>query len=158
AKKVRALHRELHREYRDSGYSDKSINKKLENVHVFMQELEAPVRHYREQSAKAAVEALAGAHFGPTGAVAAYVTWAGLTKTGTEGLVGHLAGLAQGSSPLVFADNHVEPVHQEKLWQSKTRMLDQALESAQAGKPVEVDVQYFELTSDEIVGRLARLA
>lgn len=158
AKKVRTLHRELHREFRDSDYSDKKVNNKLEDVHVFLQTFEAPYRHYMEQAAKASLQALSGANFGPIGAVAAYVMHSGLGAAGAKELVGHLEGLQTPDSPLVFPGNSVQPVHQEKLWQAKIRMLDEALENALAGKPVEVDVQYFELTSDEIVGRLASLA
>lgn len=158
AKKVRTLHRELHKEFRDSDYSDKAVNRQLENTHVFLQTFEAPYRHYMEQAAKANLQALAGASFGPIGAIAAYVTWSNLGQAGTQELVGHLEGLERQDSPLVFAGNHVTPVHQEKLWQAKIRMLDEALAKAKAGNPTEVDVQYFELTSDEIVGRLADLA
>lgn len=158
AKKVRSLHKELHREYRDSDYSDKRLNNKLENVHVFLQTFEAPYRHYMEQASKASLQALSGAHFGPIGAVAAYVMHSGLGAAGAKELVGHLEGLQGPDSPLVFPGNSIAPVHQEKLWQAKVRMLDEALANAKAGKPVEIDVQYFELTSDAIVGRLADLA
>lgn len=158
AKQVRSLHKELHREFRESDYSDKKVNNKLEDVHVFMQTFEAPYRHYMEQASKASLQALSGANFGPIGAVAAYVMHSGLGEAGAKELVGHLEGLQKPDSPLVFPNNSVQPVHQEKLWQAKVRMLDEALENALAGKPVEIDVQYFELTSDEIVGRLASLA
>jgi phosphatidylserine/phosphatidylglycerophosphate/cardiolipin synthase-like enzyme len=158
ARKVRAQHRQLHSEFRQSNYQDRSLSKRLENIHLFLEAFERPHRQYLEANARAAVAAVAGASFGPTPVVAAYMTAAAVSQEGMAELVEHLRGLERGQSPLLTEGNKVEPVHQEKLWQAKTRLLDRAVEEARQGRPQEIGVQYFELTSSEIVAKLAEAA
>ncbi|HXE73144.1 MAG TPA: hypothetical protein VNO81_10825, partial [Candidatus Nitrosotenuis sp.] len=61
ARKVRAQHRQLHSEFRQSNYQDRSLSKRLENIHLFLEAFERPHRQYLEANARAAVAAVAGA-------------------------------------------------------------------------------------------------
>lgn len=113
---------------------------------------------YIEATSRAALAAVAGASFGPTATVAAYLAWNPAPVKRVESLVDHLKQLQAGTSPLLHQGNDVKPVHQEELWQTKMQMLQQAAESARQGNPVEIDVQYFEMTSSSFVSKLAEAA
>lgn len=158
AKAARARHKEIHKELRASRGEDEALQAEHEQIHLFLHQFEGSQRHRMEQATRAGVQAAASASFGPLGAVSAYIAHAGLSKAATEELMVHMEDLARGDSPLVFEGNRVAPVHQEKLWQAKLNMLDDALAEARAGRPVEINVQYYELSSEEVMGRLADLA
>ncbi|MGE0496160.1 MAG: phospholipase D-like domain-containing protein [Vulcanimicrobiota bacterium] len=158
AKDVRSLHSDLHRQFRDSGYEDKKISRELENVHVFLQHFEEPRKKYLEVASQVALEAVTGATFGPSAAVAAYVAWSQPTRQQVDDMLVQLEALETKKSPIVWAGNKVKGVHQEELWKAMNEMLDGAIESAKKGQPVEINAQYFELTSDEFIGKLAEAA
>ena len=113
---------------------------------------------YLEATSRAAVQALAGASFGPLATVAAYLAWNPASEKRVTGLIDQMQKLDSGDSPLLQPGNHVKPVHQEKLWQTMLNMLDDAIAAAEAGNPPEINVQYFEMTSSSFVGRLAKAA
>lgn len=103
----------------------------------------------------ATTAAIAGASFGPVAVLGAYVAWnTGVKKEDIGGLVDTMKELESGSSRMLNEDNHVEQVHREELWRAKNRLLDHAIENG----PMELDIQYYELTSDELVGKAARAA
>lgn len=158
ARDVRSHHRELHRAYRDSDYSDKKISRELEDVHVFLHQFEETRNRYLEVSSQVALEAMAGATFGPSAAVAAYVAWAQPSQSRVADLMNELEALENGSSRLMHGGNAAEPIHQHELWQKKMQLLDSAIESGEAGKPVEIDLQYYELTSQEFMAKVALAA
>ncbi|MCA9794011.1 MAG: hypothetical protein KC910_19520, partial [Candidatus Eremiobacteraeota bacterium] len=158
AKDVRSLHSDLHRKFRDSGYEDKKVSRDLENVHVFLHHFEEPRKKYLEVASQVALEAVTGATFGPSAAVAAYVAWSQPTRQQVDDMLVQLEALETHKSPIVFAGNKVKGVHQQELWQAMNEMLDGAIESAKKGQPVEIDAQYFELTSDDFIGKLAEAA
>jgi phosphatidylserine/phosphatidylglycerophosphate/cardiolipin synthase-like enzyme len=113
---------------------------------------------YVEATSRAAIGALAGAGFGPLNTVAAYLAWNPAPANRLGNLIDQLKKLESGSSDLVHSGNQVTPVHQEKLWQAKMEMLNEAILQAKAGTPPEIDVQYYEMTSSSFVGRLAEAA
>lgn len=158
SKEVRRLHRDLHNRYRDSGYKDESVSERLGPVHVFLREYDRARQALQEQAVRSAVQAAAGGTFGAAGAVTAYAAWSGLGKADLEDLVDHLLAIRDGVTPMMLRGNRVEQVHGEKLWQAMNRLLDEALEESKKGNPPEVDLQYYELTSPELVGKLARVA
>ncbi|MEW6282485.1 MAG: HAD-IB family phosphatase, partial [Candidatus Eremiobacterota bacterium] len=103
----------------------------------------------------ATTAAIAGVSFGPVGTLGAYVAWnTGMKTQDIEELVGTLKGLQSGDSRMLHEDNQVEQVHREELWRAKHRLLDHAI----ANGPMELDIQYYELTSDELIGKAARAA
>ena len=130
----------------------------MADVHVFLELFEGTRQKYLETASQVALEALAGASFGISTAVSAYVAWAGTSKSQTEELVTHLEQLQRGDSPLLEAGNKAEPIHQEELWQKKIQLLDEATENALAGEPTEIDLQYYELTNTDFVNRVIKAA
>lgn len=163
---VKQFHTQLHREFRGADYdmkakvegSNRTISSQLEDVHVFMSKFKEPSTAYLETAAKVALQSMTPASFGPTGTLAAYVAWTGQSQTEVQGLVKQLESLQDRNNPVFLHGNKVEPVHGEKLWQAKMTLLDDALASAQGGQPPEIDAQYFELTSDDFVAKLAKCA
>lgn len=158
AKDVRSYHNQLHKDYRASDYTDKKINRELADVHVFLELFEETRQKYLETASQVALEALAGASFGISAAVSAYVAWAGTSGDQTRELVNHLEQLHNGTSTLLQAGNRAEPIHQEQLWQKKIQLLDEATEKALAGEPTEIDLQYYEMTNDDFVDRVIKAA
>ncbi|MBQ7529838.1 hypothetical protein IJT10_08090 [bacterium] len=150
--------KELRADFRASGYKSESIRSELSDVCVFRAGTEKISESLSLAKAKAAVEALAGASFGPTSLVAAYVAYSDLQKSQLEPMMQDIQGLRDGSSPNLYQGNAVQAFHGDEIWPQMNAMLDGAIASAQAGNPQEVDAQYYELTSHEIVGKLAQAA
>ncbi|MBT9588518.1 hypothetical protein IV102_34595 [bacterium] len=132
--------------------------KKMQALDAYLETGNKVREAYLEATSRAAVQALAGASFGPLATVAAYLAWNPASEKRITGLVDQMRQLESGESPLLHAGNHVKPVHQEKLWQTKLNMLEEAVTMAKAGNAPEIDVQYFEMTSSSFVGRLAKAA
>ena len=116
----------------------------------------------REANARAAVQAMAGTLSGVPGLVAAYSayangkTWTGPETEDTRAVLQEMKALDSGSSTMVTTGNSVEQVHREKLWKKMHSMLDESIERAEGGKPTELDVQLYELTSFEMIKKIAR--
>ncbi len=151
-------HKQLHSDFKASGYKDMAIKDKLSDVHVFTTGSDAVKKAIARSQALAAVEAAAPASFGPTGVVAAYAAAARLDDESLKALVDSVAGMRAGDSPLVFAGNKIQGFHVEEIWPQMMRMLDKAAENGRAGKPQEVNAQYYELTNQQVVGKLAAAA
>lgn len=151
-------HRQLHADLKASGYKDRAIRAELQDLHVF----EAGAGKVKETVALAqsqvAVQALAGASFGPIGLVSAFVAHSNLQKRAIEPLMNQIQGLRDGTSPSLFQGNKAEGVRGPEVWKKMNDLLDGAVASGNAGKPVEVNAQYYELTNQEIVGKLAQAA
>ena len=118
----------------------------------------------REASALNAVQALAGGSFGPTGVIAGYAAyanakdWTGAAERRTEALLETFNNLRSGESKMTTEGNRVEQVHRAELWKSMNGLLDEAIAKGQAGEPVPLTFQYYELTSPELIGQMADAA
>ena len=105
---------------------------------------------------------MAGTLSGVPGLVAAYSayangkTWTGPETEDTRAVIQEMKALDSGSSTMVTTGNSVEQVHREKLWKKMHSMLDESIEKAEGGKPTELDVQLYELTSFEMIKKIAR--
>ena len=151
-------HKALHSEFKASGYKDQAIKAELADVHVFRAGSDQIRESMAVSQAKLAVEAAAGSSFGPTSLVTAYAAYSDLQKSELQPLVDNIQGLRDGSSPNLYQGNSIEAFHGQEIWQEMNTMLDDAAAQAKAGHPQEVDAQYYELTSPEIVGKLATAA
>lgn len=157
-KKVFSHHRQLHKDLKAANYRDKAIRAELQDVHVFQHGSDTIKEALTMAGARAAVQAVAGASFGPIGTVAAYAAYAKLQEDALKPLVENIEGLRDGSSASLFTGNKTQAFHGEEIWKQMVTMLDAGVESAKAGKPVEVNAQYYELTNQQIVGKLAENA
>jgi len=155
AKQAREERGELRKEYAQSGYKDPKVAQALVPFNVFETQMNKLTEAHRLSSAKSAVQAAAGASFGAANVVTAYHAYAGLPKSGLKTLV-----QAMESEPgkLSYAGNKVEQVHQDQLWRSMNQLLDDGKKQAVSGKPVEINAQYYELTSQGIIAKLAENA
>lgn len=115
----------------------------------------------REANARAAVQAMAGTLSGIPGLVAAYSAyangknWSGPQTRDTEAVLQEVKALESSQSEMVTTGNAVEQVHREKLWKKMHSMLDESIEKAASGNPVELDIQLYELTSFEMIKKIA---
>ena len=118
----------------------------------------------REANARVAVQALSGSLAGAAGVVAAYAaysngpTWTGTADRTTGELLESLKGLQAGDSTMITEGNAVEQVHRHELWKAINSTLDTAVAQAKAGKPDELDLQYYELTNPQTIGKIAEAA
>ena len=90
--------------------------------------------------------------------MAAYAAAARLEDADLKALVDSVADMRAGKSDLVFSGNKIQGYHVEQIWPQMITMLDKAAETGRAGKPTEVNAQYYELTSPNFVGKLAENA
>jgi phosphatidylserine/phosphatidylglycerophosphate/cardiolipin synthase-like enzyme len=118
----------------------------------------------REAGARSAVQALAGTLSGAPGIVAAYSAyannseWTNTELKNTKAVLDEVNALMAGDSEMITTGNSVEQVHRDQLWKAMNSMLDQSIADAKAGKPTEVDLQFYELTSFEMVKKIAESA
>ncbi|MFN8614195.1 MAG: hypothetical protein U0931_42080, partial [Vulcanimicrobiota bacterium] len=137
---------------------------KLNSNAPFLGQYNTLVDNLREQTALAAVQAIAGSGFGPTNLVAGYAAWLNGPKWDnsankkTAELVNTYKDYLGEKSAMTTRGNTVQQVHRAELWKTLTDLTRQAAESGKAGKPQEITAQYYELTSPELVGNLAAAA
>lgn len=118
----------------------------------------------REANARLAVEALAPGLSGPAGVVAAYAayangpTWTAGSDRSTQAVLDTLSELQSGNSAMTTTGNGVQQVHREELWKAMNTTLDKAIENGKAGRPEELNLQYYELTSHDMVAKIAEAA
>ncbi len=118
----------------------------------------------REASARSAVAALSGVPLGPAGVLAGYAayangtSWDGPAQRRTEELAQKLADFDRGDSRMITEGNSVGQVHRDQLWKTMNGMLDDAAQRAKNGHPTEIGVQYYELTSSRLIGKIADAA
>lgn len=118
----------------------------------------------RESTALVAVQGLAGASFGPIALVANYSAyangknWDSNADKRTEALLKTYKEFQSGNSRMISEGNKITQVHREELWRTLGVLTGEAVESGKAGKPLPVTAQYYELTSPDLVGKLAAAA
>lgn len=151
----------------DGNWKDPEVKAKEQEMGVsgaFLSEAEKLRTELREATALSAVQAAAGASFGPAAAVAGYAayanssTWNGPAQKATEELIGTYKDYLSGDSRMVTEGNSVQQVHRAELWKTLTHMTEKAAESGKNGKPVPITAQYYELTSPQMIGNLAEAA
>ncbi len=118
----------------------------------------------REATARAAVTAIAGGSFGPTGVVSGYLAysngtnWTGTSDRKAAEVVDTFKDFQTGESRMTTQGNKVEQVHRAELWRTLTGLLDHAAEEGQKGNPLPMTLQYYELTSSDMIGKVAKAA
>lgn len=61
----------------------------------------------------------------------------------------------QGDTPRKLENTSAEPLMRENIWNTKMDLLDQAIEKpVRGGKPVEINAEYYEMSSDSMIGKL----
>lgn len=151
-------HSKLHADFKASGYKDQAIKSELADVHVFRAGNDKIRKAVAYSQAMATLAAHAGAEFGPTGLVATYLAGASLKQEQAVELIRSVEDLRLGNSNLVHQGNQIEGYHAEQVWPKMVQMLQHGVAEAGAGRPLEVNAQYYELTSQQIVGLLAENA
>lgn len=131
---------------------------RLADVNCFLGGFNNLTDALKYSTGKAAVEALAGASFGPTGVLVAYQASATLPKAELQGVMDNISGMRNGTAPFIYKDNKITQMHQEALWQGINQQHDAAIASANAGKPMVVASQVYEMTSPQELGKNAQSA
>lgn len=74
-------------------------------------------------------------------------------------IINLLMELRDPKSDVNIKGNAILPLHRAEIWQQKMKMIDGAIENpTQNGKPVEIDVEYYELSNVEMLTKLNRAA
>jgi len=145
----------IRKELAASGYKDEKLRTQLIPFNLFDGPFGRLTESLRLGNAKVAVEALAGASFGPMGVVTAYQAYANLAQAPLQDLISSIETVEAGKAQNYYPGNQVKQFHHEAIWQKMNQMLDGSLESAKAGNKLEINAQYYELTNPEFVGKLA---
>ncbi|MBS2035344.1 phospholipase D family protein [bacterium] len=148
----------IRKELAATGFKDEKLKAQMVPFNLFMGPFGRLTESLRLANARVAVEALAGASFGPLSVVAAYHAYANLAQAPLQDLVSGIQKVEAGKAENYYPGNAVQEFHHEQVWQKMNQMLDAGLESAKAGKPVEINAQYYELTSPDFVSKLAQNA
>lgn len=155
ARQARTQHRDLHQKLRDG---DKSVGPALADLHLFLDQYQrgqdtGEFRIYRQ-----AVTDLAGGTPADNSVAAALYHGLDETNEGISAVSERLNGLAKGKHAILIAGNSVEVLVRGSIWQKKLHLLDEAIASARAGKPLEIDLQYYELSSQPMLEKVALAA
>ncbi len=154
-KAARPERSKLRKAFAKSGYKDEKIASKLTQFYVFDGPFGKLTEALRLGSAKVAVEALANSGFGPLNVVTAYQAYSNLAQAPLQELVTSIEGVEAGKAKNYFPGNEVKQFHHERIWQEMNQMMSDSLQSAKDGKPVQITAQYYELTSPDLLGKLA---
>ncbi|MEW6281203.1 MAG: phospholipase D-like domain-containing protein [Candidatus Eremiobacterota bacterium] len=151
---LESWHRELHTAYRDSKYSDQKLNQDIMTAHLFLQQWVGARERYRTQARTQELDRISegSSAFSPT--TAGFYTWAAISQKAMKETLSVMEGLKNGDGAILFKGNSAEMLTRDQIWQTKMTMLNQAVEQAKAGKPPEIDVQYYELTSRTMLSKL----
>lgn len=138
---------------KDMGVSGSFLHKN----HLFRTEL-------REATGIAAVQGIAGGTFGPAAAVGLYSAyanspgWGNKAQKHTEALIATYQKFQSGDSRMITEGNSIQQVHRAELWRTLNDMTADAAAAGEAGNPMPITAQYYELTSPEMIGNLASAA
>ncbi len=152
ARQARTQHRSLHQKLREG---DKSVGASLADLHIFLENYQRSQDTGEFRIYQQAV----GEQMGTSDNVAAAL-FHGLDETneGIKATGERLSGLAKGNKSILIAGNQVEVLVRGSIWQKKLHLLDEAIASAKAGKPLEIDLQYYELSSQPLLEKVAQAA
>ncbi len=116
---------------------------------------------YRESTALAATQAIAGTGGGAVSVIAGYAAyanskqWDSSAQANTERLVQTYQELESGKSRMNSSGNSVHQIHRAELWKAMNDGLDHAVESGEKGNPLPITMQYYEFTSPAMIGKIA---
>lgn len=158
ARNMRAWHKELHGRYRDSDYTDKKVDGHLTKVHQFLHQWDGAKERYRIQARTEQLTRIAGESpsFVPT--TAAFYTFAQVSQRDMKQALAIMDHIDDDKKGVVFGGNNVTTLTRDAIWQTKMRLLEEAAAEAKGGSPPEIDIQYYELTSQAVLSRLAAAA
>lgn len=119
----------------------------------------------REAGAQTAITAMAnGVYGGPTQSVAAYLAFSNAAKPTagdmkhSKGVLETLEALRLDKSSMKTEGNAIEQVHREILWKTLDNFASEALDKAKKGENPQFYLQYYELTSQNYLGRIRDVA
>lgn len=152
---VRTWHRELHHLYRDSDYKDTRVNNNLLKVHQFLQQWEGARERYRVQARTMELDRISEGSpaFCPT--TAGFYTFASISQKDMKETLSIMERIREQDGSIVYNGNSASVLTRDQIWAEKMKMLDHAIADAKNGNgAAEVDVQYYELTSRTMLGKL----
>lgn len=158
ARSMRAWHKDLHGRYRDSDYEDKKIDGHLTKVHQFLHQWDGAKERYRIQARTEQLGRVASASPSLTPTTTAFYTFAQISQRDMKQALVIMDHIDDDKRGVVFGGNNVTTLTRDAIWQTKMRLLDQATADAKGGSPSEIDIQYYELTSQAVLSRLAAAA
>lgn len=155
ARQARTQHRTLHQRIREG---DKSVAGALADLHVFLDQYQRCQDNGEFRIYRQAVGQLAGGT--PADNPVAAALYQGLDETtqGIEVVTKSYNSMVAGKHPLHLGGNQVEVLVRGSIWQKKLALLEGAIQSARAGQPQEIDLQYHELSNRSFLEKVAQAA
>lgn len=153
--RVRVWHRELHAKYREESYDDARINERLMTSHQFLHQWDGATERYRIQARTHELARIADGSPSVSPTTSAFYTFAQITQKDMKEVLALMDAQHTGaSSATLVGGNRARTLTRNEIWETKMKLLDEAIAGAKAGHPVEIDVQYYELTSQTMLHKL----
>ena len=158
ARSMHGWHRELHGKVRDSERSNAKVQDELVKVHQFLHQWDGAKERYRVQARSAELSRIAEGSPEVSPTTSAFYAFAQISQGDMKQVLGIMEQIDASSTGTVVSGNQATTLNREAIWQTKMRLLDKAIADGEAGRPTEINVQYYELTSQTMLSRLAAAA
>lgn len=152
---VKGYHKALHTEP-----NSPQKRKKIEPVHLTLMDIDAAKTRMEDMRGELQwekIEKAAGTENSPY-----FKTYFMASNVPMKEMVEALKlarGLREGKAEQIVQGNHVTPLKRELIWATKMWLLDQAIANPiKNGKPVEIDMEYYELTSPQLIEKARNAA
>ena len=156
AKRIKDVHKLLHAHAARKGLSPE-ISLQLEGAHNVMMNIDAAKKRIKDtlyQMREERLKQLAGDSIDPI-VMSFFKATPALPPRELKETIDRLQEIKTPGSGAVIEGNKVQTLHREEVWRMKMNLLDEAIKNpVQNGAPVEIDVEYFELSSSEMIDRL----
>jgi phosphatidylserine/phosphatidylglycerophosphate/cardiolipin synthase-like enzyme len=154
--RIKEIHKEIHAEAISSGMSD-ALSEQLVQAHLVLMDLESAKDRIRAMHVKIREEKLKEIAGDKIDAVSLeyFRRTANVRPEEMKEILDRIAEINTPGSKARIEGNKVETLHREQIWQTKMQLLDEALKNpVKNGKPIEIDVEYYEFSSDEMIERI----
>ena len=155
---MRTWHRDLHARARDAGFVDPKVDARLAQVHQFLHQWDGAKDRYRVQARTDELNRVGGESPSVVPTTSAFYSFAQISQRDMKQALAVMDHIDDNQKGVVFDGNHATSLTRDGIWQTKMRLLDQAVVDAEHGAPPEIDVQYYELTSQTMLSRIAAAA
>lgn len=160
-RELRTLHKELHTKIRKGDKTPKTV-KTIQALHLFTDIYYKKKDEKTKQQRRAEYEE-ATKNIDPAiknnSVYRVFYENTNITKADLLKITELVDALDKQKSPLVIKGNKVTVLTREEMWQTKMQILDKAAADIKDGKPpVEIDLEYYELSSPDMIKRIETAA
>jgi phosphatidylserine/phosphatidylglycerophosphate/cardiolipin synthase-like enzyme len=155
---MRDWHKQLHASYRQDGYHNDKVSADLLACHHFLHQWDGAKERYRITQRTEELSRIGAGSSAVNPTTQAFYTYAQTSQRDMKRTLHVMEALADGNRRVTLDGNRTTVLTRDEIWQTKMKLLDEAIENGKKGHPVEIDVQYYELTSQRMLRKLVAAA